>query len=110
MMSILNAAHAGELFLKAIIAFEHPLLIFKDLVNLDDNRTDQINLQTLLTRGRTHEFEKLPQVLWATTGIRIPNPDCYERLRRARNAIQHFCSPDAGDLSELSLEFDLHDC
>lgn len=105
LMSVLNTAHAGELFLKAIIASEHPLLIFKDLVNLDDNRTDELDLTTLLSRGRTHDFEKLPQVLWATTGVRIPNPDCYERLRRARNAIQHFCPPDVDDLSQLSLEF-----
>lgn len=105
MMSILNAAHAGELFLKAIIASEHPLLIFKDLFVLDDNNADDLDLQTLLKRGRTHDFEKLPQVLWVTTGIRVPNADCYERLRRARNAIQHFCLPDVNDLSALSLEF-----
>ncbi|MCI3135287.1 hypothetical protein [Phenylobacterium aquaticum] len=104
-MSILNTAHAGELFLKAMIASEHPLLIFKDLVSLDDNRTDELGLETLLSRGRTHDFEKLPQVLWATTGLRIPNPECFERLRRARNAIQHFCAPDIRDLSALSLEF-----
>lgn len=105
LMSVLNTAHAGELFLKAIIATEHPLLIFKDLLNLDDNQADELSLKTLLTRGRTHDFEKLPRVLWATTGIRIPNPDCYERLRNARNAIQHFCPPDERDLSALSLEF-----
>lgn len=105
LMSVLNAAHAGELFLKAIIATEHPLLIFKDLPNLDDPRADELNLETLLTRGRTHDFEKLPQVLWATSGIRIPNPDLYERLRRARNAIQHFCPPHERDLGGLSLEF-----
>lgn len=104
-MSILNTAHAGELFLKAMIASEHPLLIFKDLVSLDDNRADELGLETLLSRGRTHDFEKLPQVLWATTGLRIPNPECFERLRRARNAIQHFCAPDIRDLSALSLEF-----
>lgn len=74
-MSILNTAHAGELFLKAMIASEHPLMIFKDLVSLDDNRTDELALETLLTRGRTHDFEKLPQVLWATTGLRIPIPN-----------------------------------
>lgn len=105
LISVLNTAHAGELFLKGIIAREHPLLIFKDIVNLDDSRADELDLAALLTRGRTHDFEKLPQVLWATTGIRVPNLDCYERLRRARNAIQHFCPPETGDLSELSLEF-----
>jgi hypothetical protein len=105
LMSVLNTAHAGELFLKAIIATEHPLLIFKDLVSLDDKSADELDLQRLLSRGRTHDFEKLPQVLWATTGLRIPNADCYERLRQARNAIHHFCPPDVEDLSELSLEF-----
>jgi hypothetical protein len=73
--------------------------------SLDDNRTDELGLEALLSRGRTHDFEKLPQVLWATTGLRIPNPECFERLRRARNEIQHFCAPDIRDLSALSLEF-----
>lgn len=104
-MSVLNTAHAGELFLKAIIANEHPLLIFKDLVTLDGNSAGELNLERLLAHGRTHDFEKLPQVVWATSGLRIPNPDCYERLRRARNAIQHFCPPEVSDLSALSLEF-----
>ena len=104
LMSVLNTAHAGELFLKAIIATE-PAVNFKDLVTLDDKNADELDLQRLLTRGRTHDFEKLPQVLWAATGLRIPNPECYERLRQARNAIQHFCPPDVRDLSALSLEF-----
>ncbi|QPC41557.1 hypothetical protein HW532_01745 [Kaustia mangrovi] len=105
LVSVLNAAHAGELFLKAIIAREHPLLIFRDIFGLDDYNSDELDLKTLLARGRTHDFEKLPQVLWATTGRRIPHADCYERLRRARNAVQHFCPPDELDFSRLSLEF-----
>lgn len=105
LMSILNAAHAGELFIKAIIASEHPLLIFKDLFGLDDNKSDELDLQTLLIRGKTHDFEKLPQLLWTVTGQRIPNPDCYERIRRARNSVQHFIPPKNTDLSQLSLEF-----
>ena len=104
-MSILNAAHAGELFLKAIIAKEHPLLVFKDIFNLDDAKSDALDVAALLRKGRTHDFEKLPNVLWVTTGIRLPNPDCYERLRKARNAIQHFCAPEEDEFSELSLEF-----
>jgi len=35
-MRILNAALAGELFIKVIVANEHPLLIFRDLFQLDD--------------------------------------------------------------------------
>ena len=105
LMSVLNAAHAGELFIKAIIAAEHPLLIFKDVPGLDDNTAIELDLSTLLKRGRTHDFEKLPQVLWATTGIRIPDPSCYNKLRRLRNTIQHFCSPDDEDPSGVALEF-----
>ncbi len=104
-ISVTNTAHAGELFLKAIIAREHPLLIFRDIFNLDDNRSDSHELENLIKRGKTHDFEKLPQVLWAATGQRIPNPDCFERLRRARNSIQHFCAPEDEDFRDLSLEF-----
>ncbi|MCT2401841.1 hypothetical protein [Novosphingobium mangrovi (ex Huang et al. 2023)] len=105
LMSVLNAAHAGELFIKAIIATEHPLLIFKDVPGLDDNGSADLDFPTLLKRGRTYDFDKLPQMLWATTGIRIPHPDCYERLRKYRNAVQHFCPPDDDDPSDLALEF-----
>jgi hypothetical protein len=105
LMSVLNAAHAGELFIKAIIAREHPLLIFKDLKELDTNGPDDLSLKTLISRGKTHDFERLPQILWATTGIRLADPDCFNRLRLARNAIQHFCPPGEVDLSGLSLSF-----
>ena len=104
-ISIINTAHAGELFLKAVIANEHPLLIFKDIFSLDDSRADSLELVNLIQRGKTHDFEKLPQVFWVTTGQRIPNPDCFERLRRARNSIQHFCAPEGEDFRALSLEF-----
>jgi hypothetical protein len=104
-ISVTNTAHAGELFLKAIIAKEHPLLIFRDIFNLDDNRTESLDLVTLIQKGKTHDFEKLPHVLWVATGQRIPNPRCFDRLRRARNSIQHFCAPDDEDFRALSLEF-----
>ncbi|MEP3893179.1 MAG: hypothetical protein ABJN52_04195 [Litorimonas sp.] len=102
---VLNTAHAGELFLKAIIACEHPLLIFKDIFRLDDNTGTPLDIETLIKRGRTHDFEKLPQILWAATGKRLPNPHCFEKLRQARNSIQHFCVPDEQDFQDLSLEF-----
>lgn len=104
-ISITNTAHAGELLLKAIIAKEHPLLIFKDLFLLDDSQSEELDMRRLLQSGRTHDFEKLPQVMWAATGQRVPNMKCFERLRRTRNAIQHFCAPENDDLRGLSLEF-----
>jgi hypothetical protein len=104
-MGVLNAAHAGELVLKAAIAKEHPLLIFRDIFAFDDGRLDQIEYETLIQRGKTHDFDKLPQIYWAVTGNRIQNPACYEKIRRARNAIQHFCMPGVSDLRHLSSEF-----
>lgn len=104
-MCVINTAHAGELFLKAVIAKEHPLLIFKDLFSLDQSNADVLDLDSLIRRGRTHDFEKLPQIMWAATGRRVPNLDCFEKLRRARNAIQHFCAPETENFRRLSLEF-----
>lgn len=104
-ISVLNAAHAGELFIKAIIAKEHPLLIFKDLFGLDDGRSDEIEIEDLIKRGKTHDFEKLPQILWAITGERIPNRACWEKLRTTRNAIQHFCAPAGNYFKPISKEF-----
>jgi hypothetical protein len=100
-----NAGHAGELFIKAVIAKEHPLLIFRDLFLLDDKSSDNLNIEDLIKRGKTYEINTLPQILWATTGYRIKEIECFERLRKARNAIQHFCDPDKVDLRSLSLEF-----
>lgn len=104
-MSVLNAALAGELFLKAIIAKEHPLLIFRDLFHLDDSGSQELDLDRIIERGRTYNFEHLPKLLWVATGQRIPDADNFERMRRVRNSIQHFCVPADVHLKRLVLEF-----
>lgn len=105
-MGILNAASAGELFLKAIIAKEHPLLLFRDLFQLDDPNNVELTIQRVIERGRTYNLEHLPKLLWVATGNRIPDLENFERLRKARNAIQHFCVPeDQKGLNRLTLEF-----
>lgn len=105
-MCILNAASAGELFLKAIIAKEHPLLIFRDLFQLDDPANQDLSIDHIIERGRTYNFEHLPKLLWVATGERIPDFDSFDKLRRARNAIQHFCSPtDRDGLRKIALDF-----
>ena len=104
-IGILNAAHAAELFIKAIISTQHPLLIFKDIFILDDKSDIYPDVSTLIERGRTHDFEKLPQILWITTGIRIPNLTSFEKVRKIRNAVQHFCAPDSENLWNVALEF-----
>jgi hypothetical protein len=104
-MSILSAALAGELFLKAIIASEHPLLIFKDLFHLDQPRNDIFDIEEIIRSGRTYGFEHLPRLLWVSTGERVADPENYDAVRVARNSVQHFCSPGNTRLRELSLQF-----
>jgi hypothetical protein len=105
-ISVLNAAHAGELFIKAIIAREHPLLLFRDLFELGSNQNPEIlDVETLILQGKTHDFSKLPQLLWATTGQRIPDLKLFKKIQEVRNSIQHFCAPDKTDFRKLSLEF-----
>lgn len=105
-MCVLNAALAGELFLKAIIAKEHPLLIFRDLFQLDDPKELDLKIEYIVERGRTYNFEHLPKLLWVSTGERLPDIDSFEQLRAARNALQHFCAPASDSyLRRLSMEF-----
>jgi hypothetical protein len=105
-MCVLNAALAGELFIKAIVAQEHPLLIFRDLFQLDDPSNLDLTVQHVIEKGKTYNFEHLPKLLWVCTGERIPDLTNFENLRKARNAIQHFCAPaDQSDLRRLTLEF-----
>jgi hypothetical protein len=105
-ISILNAATAGELVLKAIIAKEHPLLIFRDLYQLDDPINADLKLEHIIQKGRTYDLDHLPKLLWVSTGERLPDLGSFENLRKARSAIQHFCSPThVGDLRRLALEF-----
>jgi hypothetical protein len=93
-MSVLNTALAGELFIKAIIAREHPLLIFKDLFHLYDEQGDEMNIKKIIRSGRTYSFEHLPKLLWVAAGERLPDMNNFEKIRQLRNAIQHFCIPE----------------
>lgn len=104
--SILSSATAGELLLKAIVAKQHPLLIFRDLFDLDVRSQEELTIQQLIERGKTYGLEDMPKLLWVTTGERIPDTTLFEKLRRARNSIQHFCSPGENiDLRKLAREF-----
>lgn len=102
-LCILSAALAGELFIKAIIAKEHPLLIFRDLFHLDQHISDSFLVDDIILGGRTYSFEHLPKLLWVTANERI-DLELFDRVKRARNAVQHFCTPDL-PLRRLSLEF-----
>jgi hypothetical protein len=102
-LSVLQAAHAAEILIKARIAQQHPLLIFEHLPKPPATKT-KLTLEHLLQQGRTYQYSELPDRLWATTGIQIPNPQLYKSFGLLRNTIQHFASPQ-NDVSKRSIEF-----
>lgn len=104
-IGVLNAAHAGELFIKAIIAKEHPLLIFCNPFSVENSELLDLDIDHLIQHGKTYDFKDLPRLLWVTTGQRIPDIDSFNAIRKTRNAIQHFCAPDSTDLRQIALEF-----
>ncbi len=104
--AVLSTATAAELVLKAIVAKEHPLLIFRDLFDLENPLHEEITVERLIERGRTYGLEHMPKLLWVTTGERIPDQKLFEKLRLTRNSIQHFCAPtNVGDLRDLARQF-----
>ncbi len=105
-LSVLNAAHAAEILIKARIAEEHPLLIFEQLPKAGLDRTGMLELRDLFEKGRTYQFNELPERLWATTGIQLAHADVYAEFGRFRNSIQHFAAPSANvDPRQKTLEF-----
>src|SRR4051812_23096465 len=67
-LSILQAAHAAELLIKARIAQEHPLLIFDHLPKSANSAGGLLDLEDLFRQGRTIQWSDLPERLWASTG------------------------------------------
>ncbi|MBX3150434.1 hypothetical protein KF728_09820 [Candidatus Obscuribacterales bacterium] len=104
-LSALQAAHSAEILIKARIAEEHPLLIFEHLPKPPRDRVDGLAFSQLVERGRTLQFSDLPNRLWATTGMRLPNEGRYESFGRLRNTIQHFALPPDVDVAQETLHF-----
>lgn len=103
--SVLQAAHAAELLIKARIAEEHPLLIFEQLPRSSQVNSSHLDLEELFKAGRTVQWTDLPERLWAVTGLAIPSIGRYEKFGRLRNGIQHFAPAQGVDTSEETLRF-----
>lgn len=106
-LSVLQAAHAAELLIKARIAQEHPLLIFESLPRSTQVQVKEghLDLEDLFQQGRTFQWQDLPERLWATTGIHIPDKDKYDKFGKLRNGIQHFASSQQIEPSHETLSF-----
>jgi hypothetical protein len=106
-LSVLQAAHAAELLIKARIAQEHPLLIFNKLPYSPQApaSTPLLELEDLLTNGHTFDWSDLPSRLWAVTGMTIPKKTLFENFGKLRNRIQHFNSDHRENSSDETLRF-----
>jgi hypothetical protein len=103
-LSVIQAAHAAEILIKARIAQEHPLLVFEQVPKPENPTQAFLTIDQLMENGRTFQYVDLPGRLWATTGIRIPNLQKFQLFGRLRNTIQHFTSPNR-DVSADAIDF-----
>lgn len=116
-LSVLQAAHAAEILIKARIAQEHPLLIFEKLPKNDRTNGGILSFHDLIEKGRTYQYADLPDRLWATTGVSLPNKESFIEFGYLRNSIQHFSTPTRNNLSQETIEYIfsvidpfIHDC
>jgi hypothetical protein len=102
-IGVVHCAQGAELILKARIAFEHPLLIFEKLPkpSVDDQ---PITASSLFDNARTVSYSSLPDLLWAATGVRVPDRITYDSFGRLRKSIVHLGTPPE-NLSEKTLNF-----
>jgi hypothetical protein len=116
-LSVLQAAHAAEILIKARIAEEHPLLIFDQVPKSTQVDDSKLGLKHLFEKAKTIQYSELPERLWAATGIKLKNIDAYKKFGYLRNSIQHFASPSDVGCSEETRKFIyqvidpfIHDC
>lgn len=104
-LSVLQAAHAAELLIKARIAQEHPLLIFDQLPRSTQAAGPDLDLDDLFRAGRTVQWSDLPERLWASTGLTIPHRERFDSFGRLRNGLQHFAPAQGVDPGAETLRF-----
>jgi len=104
-LSVLQAAHAAEILIKARIAQEHPLLIFDQLPKSTQTQSGLLDFEDLIDKAKTIQYSDLPERLWATTGIKIKDLDAYKKFGNLRNCIQHFAEPNNKNCSLETIAF-----
>jgi len=103
-LSVLQAAHAMEIFIKARIAKEHPLLLL-DKYPKENSNGDLLSYEDLMEKSTTIQYKDLPSRLWAATGMKLKNLDNYREFGTVRNQIQHLGTPKNIDFSNLTNSF-----
>lgn len=103
-MGVLHIVQSAETLIKAAIAKEHPLLLITDLPKLSQIQEDTLTIGQLIERGKTVQYNKLPDLLWASTGFEIKELGSYQKMGEERNRIQHLVIPDT-DYPDLVVKF-----
>lgn len=106
MLSVVHAAHGAEILIKARIAEEHPVLIFKSYPKSNTTK-DVLSIKELFKYGRTLIYSELPEVLWAATGYRIKELDRSLKFGELQNIIVHFYAAPDCEASTETLKFAL---
>jgi hypothetical protein len=104
-LSVLQAAHAAEILIKARIAQKHPLLIFNKFPGSKGKTNDFLKLKQLFENSRTIQYKDLPERLRVTTDIELTNLKKYEEFGKLRNSIQHFAPPQEVDFCGKTIDF-----
>lgn len=92
-LAVVHAAHGAEIVVKARIAQEHPLLLFKKRPALS-SAPSRLSQKELFKDGRTVDYLDLPDLLWAATGYRMAEPVRFKKFGELRNQIVHFAVPE----------------
>lgn len=91
---LLQTAHSCEIIIKAVIAEQHPLLIFSNLPKSTQVDEQLLDMRSIIELGKTISFLDLPEKLWATTGYKIEPLEQYRSFGKLRNCVQHFALPN----------------
>ena len=87
-LSVIQAAHAAELLVKAKIAEIHPFLIFSNLPSVSNQ--EELTLDKLAEDGRTIEWADLPKIFKTIIGCNFIQEDLFKKFGKMRNSVQHF--------------------
>lgn len=64
-----------------------------------------LDLDDLFKVGRTIQWSDLPERLWASTGLTLPNRKRFDDFGKLRNGLQHFAPAPGTDPGEETLRF-----
>lgn len=108
-LSVLQATHAAEIFIKARISQEHPLLIFEQTPRSTQIENQFLDFKSLVSKSKTIQYQDLPERLWAATGIKLANIEIYKSFGLLRNTIQHFAVPDEFEYETIDFVYKVID-